>query len=93
MPAQERLSSRELALRREYLRAEGRFDAFKFALDCKGSQSVVEAEIQDSEQIIARGTGSMAPTASPRLYRESYLQGLKDALRIIREDSTATDSR
>lgn len=77
------------AFRREELLAQGRHDAFLFALDCKGDVSRLRAEIQETEDTItnppAHLKGLMTPNASPRVYKDGYRAGLKDALQIIEQ--------
>jgi hypothetical protein len=79
-------SSVQSALRRQALLAEGRLDAFRFAWECKGDISKLLAKVQETEELIFDPdllAGSMAPSANPRIYREAYLLGLKDAIEII----------
>jgi tetratricopeptide (TPR) repeat protein len=78
------ITKAEAALRRQAWLAEGRLDAFGFALDCDGDVSLIRAEIQEWDEYLSQHTeGSMSPGASPRIYRESYLAALKEALDII----------
>jgi hypothetical protein len=76
------------AIRKEMFFAEGRYSAFVFASECKGDLSQLKAEIQQTEILIAEGlssnpSGSMSPGMSPRIYRDGYLAGLKDAVQIV----------
>lgn len=81
-------------LRREELLSQGRHDAFLFALECKGDVARLYAEIQETETTIAHPPdhlkGPMSPNASPRVYKDGYLAGLKDALRIIEQAASST---
>ena len=66
--------------------AGGRREAFHFALNHHSDLSAIQAEIQESEELINSPymrTGSMAPNASPRIAREGYLLGLREAVIII----------
>jgi hypothetical protein len=78
------------ALRQAMFFAEGRYSAFVFASDCKGDIAQLEAEIREAENSIAEGLsrtpqGSMAPGMSPRIYKDGYLAGLREAIQMIRE--------
>ena len=76
----------QFALRREALMANAKVDAINFAWECKSDLEKLRQEIQDSEELIADpelASTTMAPTASPRIYRESYLEGLKRAVEIV----------
>jgi hypothetical protein len=74
-------------LTREILTASGRRDAFQFALDCQGDLARLLDEITDNEHAIAHPTPAlreaMNETASPRIYKEGYLAGLRDAYELI----------
>jgi hypothetical protein len=76
-----------VSLRREELLSQGRHNAFLFALKCKGDVACLRAEIQATEEKIANPPehlkGPMAPNASPRVYQDGYLAGLKDALKLL----------
>jgi len=78
-----------VGLRREELLSQGRHDAFVFALECKGNVSCLCVRIHDTEETIANPPehlkGPMKPNASPRVYKDGYLAGLKDALRIVEQ--------
>lgn len=76
-----------VALRREKLLAEGRHDAFIFVFECQCNAQRLREQIQETEEMIADPPdhlkGPMSPNASPRVYKDGYLAGLKDALRIV----------
>ncbi len=78
-----------VALRREKLLAEGRHDAFIFVFECQCNAQRLREQIQETEETIANPPehlrGPMSPDASPRVYKDGYLAGLKDALRIIEQ--------
>lgn len=76
------------SLRREMFFAEGRYNAFVFASECKGNLSQLETEIRQTEESITEGllrnpNGSMLPGMSPRIYKDGYLAGLKEAIQIV----------
>lgn len=73
------------ALWTEALLADGRSDAFAFALKCDGDLAQLRKQIQEIEEMMSdlrMLRGPMAPDSGPRIYREGYLSGLKDALAI-----------
>ena len=78
-----------VALRREKLLAEGRHDAFIFVFECQCNARRLREQIQETEETIANPPdhlkGPMSPNASPRVYKDGYLAGLKDALRIVEQ--------
>jgi hypothetical protein len=77
-------SKAEFAVWREQLRARGRCEALLFAMKCKADPVAIEAKIQEEEELISRHVdGPMAPGASPRIYSDAYIAGLREALRII----------
>lgn len=73
------------ALRHEALTAEGRQDAFQFALACKGDLAPITAELAEKEALLAsfEDQGPMHPGAGPRIYRDGYLAGLREAIAIV----------
>lgn len=73
------------AIRREYWIAEGRQAAYGFVLNSNGTIATIQAEIAEQQELIAtfNDQGPMSPSAGPRIYKESYLAGLRDALEII----------
>ena len=83
-----------VGLRREELLSQGRHDAFLFVLARKGDVSCLHAEIHDTEERITNPPdhlkGPMKPNASPRVYQDGYLAGLKDALRIVEQANRNT---
>jgi hypothetical protein len=78
-----------VALRREKLLAEGRHDAFIFVFECQCNAQRLRQQIRETEETIANPPehlkGPMKPNASPRVYKDGYLAGLKDALRIVEQ--------
>jgi len=83
-----------VSLRREELLSQGRHNAFLFVLKCKGDVACLRAEIQATEEKIANPPdhlkGPMAPNASPRVYKDGYLGGLKDALQILTQPTNGS---
>lgn len=85
----------EHALLRQGWVAEGRFNAFAFALKCHADINCIQAELESEEvrtqemlASIAFGSNNpMAPDASPRIYRDAYISGLREALAVIQEMS------
>lgn len=83
-------SNHQSALRQEKNWAEGRADAFQFALNCQGDPLRLQAEIKYYQRELSdpESTAShkpLAPKMSVRLHVEGYLLGLQDALKIILE--------
>ncbi len=79
----------------EALRTNGRSDAFAFALKCDGDLPQLQREIQEIEEMMSdprMQTGPMAPGHGPRIYREAYLEGLREALGVI-ADAAAQEKR
>jgi hypothetical protein len=80
-------------LERRRLTLEGMHDAFIFALEHSVQEIEVEASrtwnsINDSRLL----EGPMKPGAGPRIYKDGYLAGLREALEIIaRHTHTATE--
>ena len=74
----------------EAIRYAGRLDAFTYALKVKGRIKKIEEEIEQTEELIASGIGSSAPGTSTRIYRDGYLEGLKEALEIVRNETKRT---
>ena len=77
-------------LRRAWL-AEGRLDAFEFAVRCEGDTGIIRAELESEEASMqdmlvnpAFGENNpMAPGASPRIYRDGYISGLLEAIELV----------
>jgi hypothetical protein len=68
--------------------AGGRYEAFQFVMKCHGDLSLIEAEIQEQgELILALLDGPMKLGATPRVHKDSYLAGLKEAIEILRQHS------
>ena len=86
------VSRLEYALRREEWLAEGRLNAFQFAIACQGDLKRILDEIRAREEAIAElaaeyPNGPMAPGASPRIYRDAYLTALREAAEIVKRFS------
>ena len=85
----------EHALVRESGVAQARSDAFAFAAKCKADVSCIQAEIESEatsirQTLASKSYGSnnpMTPGASPRMYRDAYVTGLREALALIQEIS------
>lgn len=75
----------EAVIRRHAWVADGRNDALKYVLDCAGDIQQISREIQQRRSnIVDSGEkGGMSPGASPRIYLDSYLEALEEALEII----------
>lgn len=74
----------------EATKAQGRMDAFSFALKCNENISVVEAEVQVVRARLEEPVADYpqnAPSATPRIYKDAYLRGLQDAIKMISEMS------
>ncbi len=74
------------ALWREALLADGRSDAFEFALQCEGDLVQLRDQAQETQELMSDPDmlkGPMAPGSGPRIYREGYLVGLNEAISII----------
>ncbi len=78
----------EAGLRRAALRAQGRADALAFAQEQHGDADAISAALGNNEATLADPGSAlaeqMAPGASPRLWLEGYVEGLKEALGIVR---------
>jgi hypothetical protein len=79
------LGAIEAVIYRQAWIADGRNDAFKYVLDCAGDIEQISQELQERRHnIVASGEkGGMLPGASPRIYLDSYLATLEEALEII----------
>ena len=74
----------ESAIFRALSTAGGRYEAFQFVTQCRGDLSLIEAEIQEQEQLIlSLLNGPMKPGATPRVHKDAYLAGLKEAIEIL----------
>lgn len=80
-----RLPFIQSALRYEALIAEGRSAAFAFALEVGGDLERIHMELAEQEALLAsfENQGPMKPGASPRIYKDSYLAALREAITII----------
>lgn len=71
---------------REALIADGRSDVFEFALQCEGDLEQLKGKLQEIEEMMSDPDmlkGPLAPGSGPRIYREAYLNGLKEAIAMI----------
>lgn len=99
-PSIEAIDRIKHALLRQAWLAEGRLNAFEFAVKCDADTGVIRAELESEETSMqdtlvnpAFGKNNpMAPGASPRIYRDGYLSGLLEAIELIEglvdDDST-----
>jgi hypothetical protein len=77
----------EGALLREAFRAQAREATFRFAEEHRGNPRRLEREIAKAEdelrEMVERDPhGPMAPRTSVRPYRDSYIQSLRDAMKM-----------
>lgn len=71
--------------------SQARSDAMVFALKVDGDIDAIRAEIEDRESTLHELLNStsfgesnpMAPGASPRIYMDAYLAGLREAIEMI----------
>jgi len=53
-------------------------------MQCHGNLSLIEAEIQEQEELIhLLQNGPMKPGAMPRVHKDAYLAGLKEAIEML----------
>ena len=74
------------ALWRQALLADGRRDAFEFALKCDGDLAQLKSQVREIQRLMSDPDmlkGPMAPGNGPRIYREGYLAGLKEAMNMV----------
>lgn len=79
------------------LEANARSEAFAFAMRCQGNVECIENELSEREETREfwfsrpfddpRNTNPMTPGAGPRIYSDSYVAALREALEIIRDAS------
>jgi hypothetical protein len=80
---------REAAIFQALSAAGGRYEAFEFVMKSRGDLQVIKREIQEQEDlIVALKNGPMKPGASPRLHKDAYISGLKEAIRLISDVNT-----
>lgn len=75
-------------LHRKAWTAEGQMEAFRFVLNNTGGILELQTKLQEVEELLADASmaaGPMAPSAGPRIYREGYAAGLREAIAIIKE--------
>jgi predicted DNA-binding ribbon-helix-helix protein len=74
-------------LRRKALFTEGKLEAFQLAWDCKGNVNVLVAKLQEEEEQITNPPSAlrpaMIPSAAPRMFKDGYIEGLKEAIELI----------
>jgi len=73
----------EPAFERQRLLASGRLDALRFAWQTRYDLSLLQTEIRKTEERISIAKGAMSPGAGPRIYKDGYLTGLRDAMKIL----------
>lgn len=81
------------ALLRQAWTTEGRFKAFEFAVKCEANIDLIQTELETEEtgiqEMLANSAfgknNSMAAGASPRIYRDGYISGLREAIHLIDE--------
>ena len=77
----------EAALLHEMWYVDGRVDALRFAWDCNGDITQVQAKVREVKDYMYNPPSSlkdrMAPGTSTRVYQEGYLQGLLDVIGIL----------
>lgn len=80
------------SLWREKWLAQGRSEAFEFALEQQGDLTELSARAQEIEEYLADPvltSGPLAPRTSSRVHREGYLAGLREAIRLILDNQEA----
>jgi hypothetical protein len=67
------------------IEAEGRKNAYDFAINSNGDIDKILREKEKYELFIKEGndSGSAAPGATPRIYKESYITNLHEAYTLI----------
>lgn len=74
----------EAAIFRAFSAAGGRYEAFEFVMKCRGDLQLIAREIQEQEDlIISLADGPMKPGVTPRLHKDAYISGLKEAIKLI----------
>ena len=93
----ETLSEVEHAILREMWYVDGRSDALRYAWDCGRDLAQLLMKLKEVEARINNPSPSMAgplaPGASPRIYQDGYLKGLKDAISIISTAAVAVEEK
>lgn len=80
------ITQAELALKWALYASEGRYNAFLFAWDHRNNLSQIEAEIQEQRNLLSSlQTGPMAHGTGPRLYKDTYVSALQEALNILQK--------
>lgn len=62
----------------------GRREGLEFVINAEGDPTVLEEEIQEVKERLAKNEGPMGLGASPRIYKEGWLAGLLEAVEIIK---------
>jgi hypothetical protein len=84
------------ALWRQALLADGRSDAFEFALRCDGDLTQLKSQVREIQRLMSDPDMLKGPLASgngPRIYREGYLVGLKEAINIVSAASVGEEKQ
>jgi hypothetical protein len=83
----DRMRSRtESLLHRAFLTAKGRSDGFEFAWDHRNNLTAIKAEIEEQlELFVDLQAGPLATGTGPRLYKDSYVIALQEALNILQK--------
>ena len=77
------------AIRNQLLAANAHAEAMQLAWDSKGDLDRLREELLDTEDLFKDPkltAQSMAPGASPRIYKEAYAHALRKAIEIIGGD-------
>lgn len=80
-------------LRRLTWIAQGRAEAFQFALECEGTLNTLLEELSNIEELLTKPhmlAGPMAPTAGPRIFRDGYISALKEVIALVRDAQEGT---
>lgn len=62
----------------------GQHDAFEFALSCQGNPAAVRTQMEDAKASIKWQEAEGRHNTSPMKYQQAYLEGLSEALEIIK---------
>lgn len=77
--------------------ASGKLEALRFAWEVRGNLSQLQAKVQEIEELISNPgealKGPLSPGAGPRIYRDGYLEGLKEAIKIISTDDSGPSDK
>jgi hypothetical protein len=77
------------AIRRRSLGAGGIADAWRFAWECDGDPDRLRAELAEQEAFRDRPpaglAGAMRPGAHPRIFKDGYIAGLREAIALVEQ--------